>query len=377
MAWSPQQEQALKAMKAWLISPNSPQVFRLFGFAGCGKSTLAKEVSTFVKGSILYAAFTGKAALVLRKKGCGQASTIHSLIYKASRSDMTGELEFEINDESEIRDVKLVVIDEVSMVGEILGFDLLSFGVKILVLGDPAQLPPVKGEGFFINAAPNFMLTEIHRQALDNPIIRMSMEVREGRRLQFGQFGDCRVARAGEIPRDDMAVIAMKADQILCGKNKTRHLMNNRIRTIQDRAGIHNLNKTVFKYPVEGDRLVCLKNDRKKGLLNGGLWEALHVTLLAQHAVIIIKSLDEPHRDYVEVNVLYPFFDGTEGELSWQTKKDYDEFTYGYALTVHKSQGSQFDDVLLFDESYAFGENKNKHLYTAITRAAEKITVII
>ncbi|WP_438979583.1 ATP-dependent DNA helicase [Polynucleobacter sp.] len=377
MAWSPQQEQALKAMKTWLISPSSPQVFRLFGFAGCGKSTLAKEVATFVKGHILYAAFTGKAALVLRKKGCGQASTIHSLIYKASRSDSTGELEFEINEESEVREVKLVVIDEVSMVDEVLGLDLLYFGIKILVLGDPAQLPPVKGTGFFINARPDFMLTEIHRQALDNPIIRMSMDIREGRRLQFGQFGDCRVARAGEIPRDEMAIIAMQANQILCGKNKTRHVMNNRIRTLQDKGGIHCLDKTVFKYPVAGDRLVCLKNDRKKGLLNGGLWEAVHVDLLAQYAAMVIRSLDEPHSGYVEVDVLYQFFEGTEGDLSWQTKKDYDEFTYGYALTVHKSQGSQFDDVLLFDESYAFGENSRKHLYTGITRAAEKITVIV
>ena len=69
------------------------------------------------------------------------------------------------------------------MVDEELGRDLLSFGKPVLVLGDPAQLPPVKGGGFFTEAEPDIMLTEVHRQAADNPIIRMSMVVREGGRL--------------------------------------------------------------------------------------------------------------------------------------------------------------------------------------------------
>ena len=58
------------------------------------------------------------------------------------------------------------------MVDEDLGRDLLSFGKPVLVLGDPAQLPPVKGGGFFTEAEPDVMLTEVHRQAADNPIIR-------------------------------------------------------------------------------------------------------------------------------------------------------------------------------------------------------------
>lgn len=377
MSWSPQQDAALKAVKAWINSPSSPQVFRLFGFAGTGKTTLAKEITTFVKGKTLFACFMGKAALVLRKKGCVGASTIHSLIYKPEENDVTGEVEFVLNPISKVADVKLVIIDEVSQVNDVLGLDLLSFGTKILVLGDPAQLPPVNGEGFFINQKPDIMLTEIHRQAQDNPIIRLSMDVREGRHLELGHYGDSRVMRYGEVSKEEMASMALDADQILCGLNGTRHAMNTRVRQLKGMGGLHFQTGNCFPYPTEQDRLVCLKNNKEKGLLNGGLWEAIHVDLMAQFARIRVASLDEPERSPIDVDVLYPFFDGNDKLLHWRTKKGFDEFTYSYALTVHKSQGSQWDDVLLFDESRTFREDWRKHLYTGITRAAEKITIVI
>ena len=72
------------------------------------------------------------------------------------------------------------MIDECSMVDAELGRDLMSFDVPVLVLGDPAQLPPIQGGGFFTEAEPDAMLTEVHRQAQDDPIVRLSMEVREG-----------------------------------------------------------------------------------------------------------------------------------------------------------------------------------------------------
>ncbi|MEY4562335.1 MAG: ATP-binding protein, partial [Pseudomonadota bacterium] len=149
MSWSPQQDQAIKAVKDWLADKRSPQIFRLFGYAGSGKTTLAKHMAEDVDGEVLYMAFTGKAALVLRKKGCVGASTIHSAIYKPEEDPVTGHMEFKLNPDSPVATAGLVVVDEVSMVGEDLARDLLSFGSKVLVLGDPAQLPPVKGEGFF------------------------------------------------------------------------------------------------------------------------------------------------------------------------------------------------------------------------------------
>lgn len=374
--WTSQQSAALKAIEQWYKNPKSSPVFRLFGFAGSGKTTIAKEIKNIVKGKVLFACYTGKAALVLRKKQCYGATTIHSLIYIVEQDDTTGELGFIINPLSSATEASIIVIDEVSMVDELMALDLLSFKVKILVLGDPAQLPPVKGFGYFINARPDFMLTEVHRQAADNPIIRMSMEVREGRRLQYGNYGDSRIVRHGEINKQDMAIVASSADQILCGKNTTRNMLNARTREILG-MDKNNLFGTKTAYPTIGDRLVCLKNNKEKGLLNGGLWEVLTVDLLAIYAKMIIKSLDEPNRSPVEVRVLYQFFDGTDKELHWRTKKEFDEFTYGYALTVHKSQGSQWDNVLLFDESSVFKEDKAKHLYTGITRAAEKITIVL
>lgn len=372
MSWSPQQEAAIKAVNAWLRDPNGPQVFRLFGFAGTGKTTLAKAMAEGVKGDVLYACFTGKAALVLRKKGCVGASTIHSLIYKPIEDEETGITKFILNADSPAGRAGLLIIDEVSMVGEELARDLLSYGTRVLVLGDPAQLPPVKGEGFFINSEPDVMLTEVHRQAADNPIIRMSMDVREGRGLQVGTYGDSRVVRRREIGKDAMREIVVASDQLLCGMNKTRQSFNERIREIHGRAGLAKQH-----HPVAGERLVCLRNNRDLGLLNGGLWEVTKVT--ARHSLIEIgaKSLDEPNLPHIETKVPEEFFAGTEKSLDWKMLKRVDQFTYGYALTVHKSQGSQWDNVLLFDESDVFREDRDKHLYTGITRAAERITVVV
>src|ERR1700758_170461 len=182
--FTPQQDAALTAVASWLKAKpgrrDTPQIFRLFGYAGTGKTTLARHVAQGVDGKVLYAAFTGKAAQVMRNKGCAGASTIHSLIYKALESEAE-QPSFELWSDAPAAKAKLIVIDECSMVDAELGRDLMSFGVPLLVLGDPAQLPPVSGGGFFTNAAPDVMLSEVHRQAQDDPIVRLSMQVRAGR----------------------------------------------------------------------------------------------------------------------------------------------------------------------------------------------------
>lgn len=376
MSWSPQQDAAIKAVKAWLADPKSPQIFRLFGFAGSGKTTLAKELTGDMGDGALYAAYTGKAALVLRKKGCGQASTIHSLIYKPVEDPVTGHVEFMLNPDSPVAGADLVVIDEVSMVGEELALDLLSYGTRVLVLGDPAQLPPVKGEGYFINAAPDVMLTEVHRQAAESPIIRMSMDVREGRGLVPGQYGSSIVVQRRSLDKEALRAMVLDADQMLCGLNKTRQTFNSRIRELKGLAG---RDGGMPWAPVKGDRLVCLKNNRTKGLLNGGLWEVDKVdqSKKRDRFEMLVSSLDEPGTVPVDASVPHEFFTGTEKDLDWKILRKVDHFTYGYALTVHKSQGSQFDNVLLFDESGVFREDAAKHLYTGLTRAAERVTVVV
>ncbi|MBA4335024.1 MAG: ATP-binding protein, partial [Methylobacterium sp.] len=333
MSWSPQQDAALSAVARWLQA-GEQQLFRLFGYAGTGKTTLARHIAEAVDGEVAFAAFTGKAALVLRNKGCVGAQTIHSLIYRSRGVDEESPT-FVLNRESAAAKAKLIIIDECSMVDEDLGRDLLSFGTPVLVLGDPAQLPPVKGGGFFTEVEPDIMLTEVHRQAADNPIVRMSMTIREGGRLDVGDYGKSRVIRRSEVDPQ----LVMSADQVLVGMNKTRRNYNARMRQIMGRT------ETV---PVAGEKLVCLRNDKSKGLLNGGSWIVQELKTSKKGLVTMrVTPEDDPNAKPVKVSVLPNFFDGTEEEIPWELRKHTDEFTFGYALTVHKAQGSQWNDIVL------------------------------
>lgn len=370
MAWAPQQEQAIKAVRDWIKDKRGPQVFRLFGYAGTGKTTIAKEIAANVGGKVIFGAFTGKAALVLKSKGCDNASTIHSLIYKVDDSS-AGKPKFVLNRDSDVRTAKLIIIDECSMVDEALGKDLLSYGVKVLVLGDPAQLPPVKGQGFFIVDKPDIVLTEIHRQAQDNPIIRLSMEVRAGGRLRPGCYGDSKVISRSELRQSEV----LDADQVLVGLNRTRRSFNARLRELAGFSG---------DMPVEGDRIICLRNNKDKGLLNGSIWKARDVKMMdLDDELHLVTAMASPADDYtagsadVWVSVPRQFFLGTEESLAWTTRREFDEFDFGYAITVHKSQGSQWDSVMLFDESAPFRDNRMNWLYTGVTRAAERVTVVL
>ena len=195
--WSREQAEAVDQVGRWL-KQGEPQVFRLFGYAGVGKTTLARHIAEGARGETAFAAFTGKAALVMRSKGCAGATTIHALIYRASEG-AEGAPTFTLNADGPASKAGLIVIDECSMVDGELARDLLSFGKPILVLGDPFQLPPVKGGGFFTDGAPDVMLTQIHRQAQDNPIIRLSEVVRSGGELGLGDYGETRVIRRAAI----------------------------------------------------------------------------------------------------------------------------------------------------------------------------------
>lgn len=363
MSWSPQQDAALAAVADWLKT-GSPQLFRLFGYAGTGKTTLARHIAEGVDGTVVFAAFTGKAALVLRNKGCEGAQTIHSLIYRSRGVDEESPT-FVLNRESTAAKAKLIIIDECSMVDEELGRDLLSFGTPVLVLGDPAQLPPVKGGGFFTEAEPDIMLTEVHRQAADNPIVRMSMIVREGGRLEIGEYGASRIIRRAEITPE----IVLSADQVLVGMNKTRRQYNARMRQLMGH---------VANVPAVGEKLVCLRNDKSKGLLNGGAWIVQELKTSKKGLVTMrVTPEDDTGGKPVKVSVMPNFFDGTEDEVPWELRRHTDEFTFGYALTVHKAQGSQWDNIVMFDEAFAFREHRARWLYTGLTRAAETITLVM
>lgn len=394
--WSPQQETALRQVDRWLASKDKPW-FQLAGYAGTGKTTLAKHFAESVQGRVLFAAFTGKAAHVLSKSGAPNVSTIHKLIYNpkdrsqarlkeleaerakllthtpvpeillakldsaitAERTNLARPM-FTLNLDSELKAAALLVVDEYSMIDEQMGADLLSFGCPILALGDPGQLPPVRGASFF-SGKPDILLTDIHRQARDNPIIHMAHEVRQGRELAPGAYGESTV-RPYRDAKADLADKVMNTDQLLVGRNATRLSSNIRARELLGRAG---------HLPNAGDKLVCLRNNHEVGLLNGQLWETAQDAQKVG-AFVELSLLGEDGTRLDEIFAHEDYFHGRTPS-PWG-RKDADEFDYGYALTVHKSQGSQWDNVLLFDEWH--GRERRQWLYTAITRAAERIDVI-
>ncbi|MDX3975744.1 ATP-dependent RecD-like DNA helicase [Shinella sp.] len=374
MEFAPQQDEALKAVARWLKEGRAP-LFRLFGYAGTGKTTLARHFAENVDGEVLFAAFTGKAAQVLRSKGAKNARTIHSLIYRSRGEEEVSDEEtgktsispmFTINRQSPVAKAALVVVDECSMVDEALGKDLMSFGTPILVLGDPGQLPPVSGGGYFTNQEPDYLLTDIHRQARDNPILHLAMQIREGGDIDYGDYGAARVIGRNEVDQS----LVLDADQVLVGTNKTRRRYNQRLRELKG---------FTTEYPQSGDKLVCLRNDPAKGLLNGSLWQVMSSskeTVKPGINLMIRPEDDDMDRGAAKIKLLKAAFENVTEEIPWTTRKRYDDFDFGYALTVHKAQGSQWNNVVLFDESYAFRDTRERWLYTAITRAAETLTIV-
>jgi exodeoxyribonuclease-5 len=163
----------------------------------------------------------------------------------------------------------------------------------------------------------------------------------------------------------------MSADQVLVGRNNTRRAYNMRVRQKQ------NIEDPL---PVAGDKLVCLRNNRKKALFNGGLWRVKSRTQSRSKSRILSMRLS-PDEDFgikvTKVSVRTDCFEGGIEAIPWEQRKPYDEFDYGYVLTVHKSQGSQWDDVVLFDESFAFQDSRARWLYTGITRAAKRLSVVV
>ena len=364
--WSSGQRGALDAVPAWYKSGDQ-QIFRLFGYAGTGKTTLAKHFVSTIKGRVCFAAYTGKAALMMRKSGCFGAQTIHSLIYRTIQDPQTGKLSFIWNEHGDASTAAIIVIDEASFVDEKVGSDLMRYGKPILVLGDPFQLPPVKGAGFFTEQDPDFMLDEIHRQAESSPVVTLATNVRTGKGLALGAYGSSAVVKSADINRLE---VSMGVDQVIVGKNITRDAVNRSMRSAMDRES---------PMPEQGDRVVCLKNDKDIGIFNGGIFEVSRVLGDDDSDKIVgleVESKDFESKAPIKVRVRKEFFCGKSDMVDWKELRGLQQFDYGYALTGHKSQGSQWDHVAVFDESACFRESSDRWLYTAITRASESVVVI-
>jgi exodeoxyribonuclease-5 len=407
--FSPRQAEALDAIAAWLTNPNSKQTFYLAGPAGSGKSTITKYAVGDVRGRVVYAAPTGMAALVMRRKGCNGSRTVHQVIYRpagdppspevieklreeikrlyavnesgarASAERLAEQLRrteadskrkgprFSLNLESDLKTASVGVIDECSMIDRFMGQDLESYGTKLLVIGDPDQLPPVYGAGYFTSREPDAYIDEIHRQALDSPILRLADLARRGQRLPVGPAGDgVDVRRYGDPTLEERA---LNAEIIIVGRNRTRHASNAKIRRLLGRDG--------FPAPVPGDRVICRRNNHDLGLLNGSSWTVEHCVPDLDKMTAKIEVVSTDSGDRVECSTWLHHFMAREDELQGYNRRDHNEFSYGWAITTHSAQGSQYNDVLVFDESKQFGKEAPRHLYTAITRAARTLTVVV
>jgi len=257
--------------------------------------------------------------------------------------------------------VEGVLVHNCSMVDDKMANDLLSYGTKILVLGDPAQLPPIDGTGYFIKDDPDVMLTEIHRQAENNPIIAMATAIRKNIKIEYGNYGSSSVIK--EIEIEDM----LKADQVIVGKNDTRELLTKIYRSAKSFTS---------PYPQLGEKLICLKNDRNLGIFNGQMFTVIaDPEHLKKDFLAIMVTAENSNKTY-RVNVHKSFFDPSVQKPFWKNLQGSQEFYWGWIVSCHKSQGSQWDNVYVVDESHVFRENKNKWLYTAITRAANSVTIV-
>lgn len=374
-AFSPVQVEAIKAFVRWLSEEPSRE-FYLAGYAGTGKTTMAGWLIGHLGGMGLrlpVGAFTGKAAAVLRRKGLSQAGTIHSQIYTPIEG--SNPVRFELTDDSPFATADLITIDEVSMLGEDLAADVRSFGRKILVLGDPGQLPPINGAGAFTNRKPDVFLTEIHRQAAESPILRLATRARLG---NVPEWSDDPAARVTKLTWSE---VDQAKGQLICGTHRARWAITERVRKNFNFDGM---------WPMTGERVICRRNDRDSGLYNGmlgvveedlGLEDELGgVTLGDEESVyrryrVRMDDLRSPVEVLVDPT---PFSEHrVKARLPTQRyQRGVQLFDFGYVLTCHSAQGSEWPEVTIVDDSTAFREDRWRWLYTAVTRASESVTVL-
>jgi len=384
-----QQKYAAEESEKWYRSFNK-QTFEISGPAGSGKTTIILELTRRLGLSveeIAFVAYVGKAAMILSMKG-NNAKTIHSTIYNVidvPRYDEEGKLMmkngrvmthigFELKPSLDPR-VKLLVVDEGSMVNEQVAKDILSFGLPVIVLGDLNQLPPVFGDPYFLNN-PDVVLTQIMRQKEDDPIIRLSQMAIKGERLKIGRYGP----KCFVIGKDMMTDrLMMESDIIICGKNQTRENINAYYRS--EILGIQDLDS-----PRVGEKIICRQNNWKLSL-NGGIFlingligyiDALHLSTFDKQKIDIDfrpEFLQNDRFENISMDYKYlfqPLTDNRKNRFNFANK-----FQFAYAVTAHLAQGSQYPNVLVYDERIGDWEFYRKWLYTAITRAESGLVVAV
>lgn len=359
------------------------------GYAGTGKSTLVRfiiEALNVNENNVCYTAFTGKAAQVLLKKGNKNVSTLHKLLYKS----------FPKPDGSFIRipvkfiPYKIVIVDEVSMVPKTLIDLLFQHNIHIICLGDPFQLPVIeKDEDNHLLDHPHIFLDEVMRQAQESEIIRLTMDIRAGKSLIPIQGKEVIVIKENELNEG----MLKWADQVICATNITRLELNNQIRKIHGKYGD----------PQDGDKVICLFNEwniigsNYDPLINGtiGTIENSYYTFFQlpryvggqQLSVLVANFNTDNGAIFNQLEMDKLMFKTGEYTLDWKTSYRLGKnpktkhllplkFTYGYCITAHKSQGSQYSKVLVVEEKFPFGKEEHaRWLYTAATRSVKKLVI--
>ena len=339
---------------------------------------------------VLFVAFMGKAASQLARNGL-PAKTIHSAIYRYEKQiarDENGKMIFKDNGKPKMKNVfvkkekigkniKLIVCDEGSMVDEKTALDLMSFGIPIIVLGDLNQLPPVFGKPFFLQN-PDVELHQIMRQAEGNPIIWLSEEILAGNELKIGVYG-----KSAVIKKSDLTDYHFRnADIILTCTNRLRYNVNNYCR--EEIKGIKQLD-----YPHINEKIVCRKNNWNKEVDNGvyltngtcGFVDDVYRSSFNGKTMSIDFRPDFTNSVFKNVTFDYKhLYEVPGGETDEQdfTSIYNDKIEFGYAITVHSSQGSQWNNPLfLAEDSMWSKEDRKKAWYTAVTRAVNSITIVI
>jgi exodeoxyribonuclease V len=384
---SPDQAAALKAIGVWYRTRSAPYL-TLGGYAGTGKTTLIAYLRQALRqhdpdARVAFCAYTGKAARVLQERLRDQqvprkkdsVSTIHSLIYTTEDTERDTP-KWVRKDELE-RD--LIIVDEASMVDETIWADLLRFEIPILAVGDHGQLPPV-GSSFNLMAEPHLRLERIFRQEQDSPIIEVATLARTTGVLPAREFGAGVRKLNRNLPETGLMVQDMLESWrpellVLCGYNHTRVKLNQAIRGYRDIESPE---------PQSGDRVVCLRNNRQKKIYNGMIGRIVRCVpadndpgRLWYEAEIELDGEDYSYTGYI----LRSQFGATEAARDLPPAP-HDErgdlWDFGYALTVHKAQGSQSPRVLVFEERFGRSseEDWRRWLYTAVTRAQEELTVV-
>lgn len=361
------------------------QYITVGGYAGTGKTTLIavlrKRIEKLRKQSAVgFVSYTGKASRVLRTKLKEEKSlypddlvgTIHSLIYSPIVNDKEEIIGWKQKEEI---DRDLIIIDEASMVDETIWRHLLSYKVPIIVVGDHGQLPPISGS-FHLIAEPELELIEIHRQAKGNPIIELSIQARQTGHIKSGIYGPT-VRKFSKLDHDfqdsleELLSNYSSNTLILCGYNKTRKRLNAHIRSM---LGFTSL------LPQQGDRVICLRNNHEKHIFNGMIGTILTISdgnTEFYKAEIQMDGEDDVYNGFISKEQFI-----SDSALNFTNKRARimggDLFDFGYALTVHKAQGSQASRVILFEERFSKMDNEQwkRWLYTGITRAEKELFII-